>query len=218
MVSTMTEAAALLIRRRRIAGEPSDLAPTGTPGVASMRGPAGSGRVLDALRGIGVRFRTIIQLVVDPDAGAETVEALDAGRLFVHVILGSHLVNTPSDELRQAWLRAAARHLVGDCDVLIEHHPVDWAQTAADEPAVEGGTLGMVDVRREPPFVSAVSVFDVGGRLVRQPFTARVLSDTELEETLRAAGLFVRRRLSPTWLEAGPTSPRRWSVPQPPHR
>jgi hypothetical protein len=62
----------------------------------------------------------------------------------------------------------------------------------------------MVDVRRDPPFVSAVSVFDVGGRVVRQPFTARVLSEVELADALGAAGLVVVRRLSPTWLEATP--------------
>ena len=75
----------------------------------------------------------------------------------------------------------------------------------------------MTRVRVEPPFVSAVSVYDVGGRVVRRPFTARVLSEPELVDALAAAGLFVRRRLSPTWLVAGPVEPRTWSVPQPPH-
>ncbi|NJD27929.1 MAG: hypothetical protein FIA92_06485 [Chloroflexi bacterium] len=60
----------------------------------------------------------------------------------------------------------------------------------------------MVDVRVEPPFVSAVSVYEVGGEVVRQPFTARVLSDAELDEALLEAGLARHRRLSPTWLEA----------------
>ncbi len=66
----------------------------------------------------------------------------------------------------------------------------------------------MVNVKRDPPFVSAVSVYDVGGREVRQPFTARVLSDAELATELEASGLRIRRRLSPTWLQAGPRAPR----------
>ena len=53
-----------------------------------------------------------------------------SGRLFVTVILGSHLVNVPDADLRRGFLDAARRHLVGDCDVLVEHHPVDWAATA----------------------------------------------------------------------------------------
>jgi len=112
--------------------------------------------------------------------------------------------------LRRAFLRAACRHLVGDCDVLIEHHPIDWAQTAALTVATPGAEVGMRDVRRDPPFVSAVSVYDVGGRVVRQPFTARVLSNGELAAELLAGGLVVRRRLSPTWILAGPAAPRTW--------
>jgi hypothetical protein len=93
--------------------------------------------------------------------------------------------------------------------VLVEHHPIDWAETAAEVRATPGGSsLGMTDVERDPPWVSAVSVYDVGGRVVRQPFTVRVLSEDELEAELRAGGLVVRRRLSPSWLLAGPAEPR----------
>jgi hypothetical protein len=59
-------------------------------------------------------------------------------------------------------------------------------------------------VRADPPFVSAVSVFDVGGRLVRQPFRARVLSDAELDAAFGAAQLRRVRRLGATWIEAAP--------------
>lgn len=211
----MTEKAALLIRRRRLHGESEDLAPGSIPGVATLRGTAGAGRVLASLRELDLRFRTVIQAVVDPALPAAGVDRLDAGRLFVFVILGSHLMNTPDEALRRAFLGTASRHLVGDCDVLIEHHPIDWAETAASTPATPGAEVGMTDVQRDPPFVSAVSVFDVGGRVVRQPFRARVLSEAELAAELQAAGLLVRRRLSPTWLQAGPIEPRQWSVAQP---
>jgi hypothetical protein len=86
--------------------------------------------------------------------------------------------------------------------VFVEHHPVDWTETAADVPATPGGSVGMVAVHVDAPFVSAVSVLDVGGRVVRQPFRAQVLSDAELDEALAAAGLRRSRRLNPTWLEA----------------
>lgn len=172
-------------------------------GFSVVRGSTGAGRVLHSLGELGLAFRTVTQSVHDPGVTAEAVDALDVGRRFDVAILGSHLVNTPDEALRRAWLRAAARHVSGRAVVLVEHHPIDWAETAADEPAIPGGSLGMVEVRRHPPFVSAVSAYDAGGREIRQPFTARVLSDVELEAELRAAGLRLLRRLSPTWLESG---------------
>ena len=207
---------ALLIRRRRPIGEPAGLPPSSTHGAAVHNGTAGAGRVLHALSALGRRFPTVMQSVHDLDSTADDIASLDVGRLFVAVILGSHLVNVPDPDLRRAFLEAARRHLVGDCDMLVEHHPIDWATTASEGPATPGGALGMVDVRSDPPFVSAVSVFDAGGRVVRQPFTARVLSEPELAETLSAAGLFVRKRLNPTWLVAGPVAPRTGAVTHPP--
>ena len=188
--------------------------PGSIPGAATLTGTAGAGRVLDSLRELDLRFGTVIQAVVDPDLSAADVDHLDAGQRFVFVILGSHLVNAPDEGLRRAFLRAAARHLVGDCDVLVEHHPIDWAETAAATSPTPGAEVGMINVRRDPPFVSAVSVYDVGGREARQPFTARVLSEAELETELQTSGLRVRRRLSPTWLQAGPIDPRHWSLAQ----
>ena len=201
----MPERAVLLLRRRRPLGEPEDLEPGSTPGFSVLRGIKGAGRVLQSLAALGLPYRTVIQSVHDAEVTAADVDGLDVGRLFTGVIVGSHLVNTPDEALRTAWLRAAARHLVDDCDVLVEHHPVDWAETADDEPAVPGGSLGMVEVRRDAPFVHAVSVFDAGGHEARHPFTARVLSEEELDAALTSAGLVRTARLSPTWLRASPT-------------
>jgi len=210
----VSRAAALLIRRRRPIGESPDLRPGSTRRAHLLEGSSGAGRVLHALRELDLRFPTVIQSVLDEDADLEDVAALNVGRLFVTVILGSHLMNVPDPDLRRGFLEAARRHLVGDCDVLVEHHPVDWAQTAAAVPATAGGAPGMTRVRVEPPFVSAVSVYDVGGRVIRRPFTARVLDERELVAELAAAGLLVRRRLSPTWLVTGPVEPRTWSEPR----
>jgi hypothetical protein len=195
----------LVLRRRRPIGEPPDLEPGTQPGTYVLHRIAGAGRLLHSLAELGVQIRNVVQSVHDPGVSSATIEALALGRQFVCVILGSHLVNEPDAALRQAYLAAARRHLVGDSDVLVEHHPVDWASTAEETPSTPGGSeLGMSDVVRDPPFVSATSVYDVGGRIVRQRFTARVLSESELETGLRAAGLLIRRRLSPTWILAGP--------------
>jgi len=88
--------------------------------------------------------------------------------------------------------------------LIIEHHPVDWARTADAVEPTPGSAVGMEDVRRDPPFVSAVSVYDVGGRMTRQRFTARVLSEADLADAVASAGLRVARRIGPTWIEARP--------------
>jgi hypothetical protein len=189
---------ALLIRRRRPIGEPAAVAEQ-AGAVATMAGFAGAGRIRLALAALGVEIGDLVQAVVDGDAAVTVLDGIDLGRRFETVVLGSHLVNLPDADVCRAWLRLASRH--GD-EIIVEHHPSDWAETAEATDATPGSEVGMQDVRRDPPFVSAVSTFDIGGRFVRQPFTARVLSDDELAAELRAVGLLVRRRLSPTFVLA----------------
>lgn|GEM_PF-2796020 len=194
---------ALLIRRRRPIGEPASATPTLSAGGSTLEGAAGAGRIVQALAELGIPLAGVVQLVIDAGSRPEDIATVEIGRTFDVVILGSHLVNLPDGAARRAFLGLAARHLAPAGTMLVEHHPLDWAETAAAVSATPGGSqLGMVDVRRDPPFVSAVSVYDVGGRVVRQPFTARVLSEAELASTLEDAGLAVRRRFGPTWLIA----------------
>lgn len=204
----MTSKATLLIRRRRPIGEPADLEPGSIPGASLLRGTAGAGRILHALSELGLRLGDITQALLDIDVDPVGLDRLDVGRPFATVVLGSHLVNVPDEHLRRSFLAAARRHVDGDGDVLVEHHPIDWAETAAPVQPTPGSIVGMEDVRRHPPFVSAVSTFDFVGRSARQPFTARVLSEGELADALRSAGLFIRRRISPTLLLAGPAERR----------
>ena len=192
----------LLIRRRRPVGEPDGVQPSGASGVALLDGTAGAGRIVLALAGAGIRWDSMLQAVIPLDLDLEQLESLDLGRRSPTVVLGSHLVNLPEEPIRSAFLALTARHLGKYGKAVIEHHPIDWAETAADVEPTPGSGVGMEDVRCDPPFVSAVSVYDIGGRYVRLPFTARVLSDTELEDALSGAGLRVARRLGPTWLEA----------------
>ncbi|HEX2626550.1 MAG TPA: hypothetical protein VHL56_06560 [Candidatus Limnocylindrales bacterium] len=186
----------LLIRRRRPIGEP-----------ARPEGTTGAGRLAQALLDLGVAIDDVRQAVIDPDGPLEQLAGAVPGDRFDVVVLGSHLVNNPDDDRRRAFLGLAVSHLADGGRLLIEHHPVDWAETAEPTPTTPGvdpgATLGMVDVVRTPPYVSAVSVYDEGGGIVRQPFTARVLSEAELDAALERVGLTRRARLGPTWLEAG---------------
>ena len=197
----------LLIRRRRPIGEPGGDGRHGGEGRHSptfdvVDGTAGAGRICAALLELGISLSGVRQAVIDGDASIDDLDAMDLGARFERVVLGSHLINLPGDDRRAAFLRLAARHAVAGGSVLVEHHPSDWAETAEATTPTPGADVGMEDVRRHPPYVSAVSTFDIGGRYVRQRFTARVLSEAELAEALAVSGLAARRRLGPTWLEA----------------
>lgn len=198
----------LLIRRRRPLGEPADLQPLGSGELATVEGTAGAGRIVLALTQAGIDCGTVAQLVIPQDLDPATAAGAGVGRTFETVVLGSHLANLPDEDRRRSLFELAARHVAAGGALVIEHHPLDWAETAADVEPTPGSSVGMEDVRRDPPFVSAVSVFDVGGRMARQPFTARVLSDSELANAVRVAGFRVSRRLSPTLLEARRASSR----------
>jgi hypothetical protein len=192
----------LLIRRRRPIGEPASLRQRGTSEVGTIDGVGGAGRIAHALLEAGIGVVAAEQLVIPADIELEQLRALDLGRQFDTVVLGSHLVNLPDEDRRTGFLALAARHAERKGSLLVEHHPIDWPQTAGEVEPTPGGAVGMLEVRREPPYVSAVSVFDIGGREVRQPFTARVLSEAELADSLAAGGLLVTGRVSPTLLEA----------------
>ena len=196
----------LLIRRRRPIREPDSLEPIAPGAAATTDGTAGAGRIVHALSEAGIRCDAVAQLVVPSDIEVEQLRSIEVGETFGTVVLASHLVNLPEEALRSAFLAMAVRHLAASGAIVVEHHPVDWAETADDVEPTPGSAVGMEDVRREPPFVSAVSVFEMGGRVVRQPFTARVLSETELAAVLATAGLRVSRRLAPTLLEAKPAA------------
>lgn len=196
-------AAVLLIRRRRPIGEPATLVPLDDEGAARLDGTAGAGRIAQAMLELGYALDAVTQAVIPSDIELDALSELDLGRRFDVVILGSHLVNLPDPARRAGFLDLVVRHLADDGTALVEHHPIDWAETAEEVQPTPGSGVGMEDVRRDPPFVSAVSTFDIGGRFERQPFTARVLSEAELAAELEASGLAVKRRLSLTWLEAG---------------
>jgi hypothetical protein len=196
-------AAVLLIRRRRPIGEPATLVPLDDAGAATLEGTAGAGRIAQAMLELGYALDAVMQAVIPSDIELDALSELDLGRRFDVVILGSHLVNQPDPARRAGFLDLVVRHLADDGAALVEHHPIDWAETAEEVQPTPGSGVGMEDVRRDPPFVSAVSTFDIGGRFERQPFTARVLSEAELAAELEASGLPVKSRLSPTWLEAG---------------
>lgn len=212
-----------------------EVAPDGSPVILYTRFPAGDepdiidgaiprgSRILELGAGAGRITHPLLErghrvVAVDESAamlrhvrGAETVQAdietLDLGRRFPVVLLASHFVNVPDEGMRRAFLRACRRHVADDGMVVIERHDPEWAESARDGMReVAGMRVGLQDVRRDPPLVSAVAVYEIDGWVFEQPFTARVFNDEELASELESVGLRLDRVLNPKWLIARPSS------------
>jgi SAM-dependent methyltransferase len=201
----------LLYRRLKAGDEPDIIRRAVPPGGSILELGAGAGRVTHPLVRMGFRVtavdesREMLAWIHGAERVPARIEGLDLRQRFDAVLLGSHLVNDPDDGRRLRFLETCRRHVADRGVVLIEHHPADWATTAtAGETHFGDIVVSLTDVRREPPFVSAVAVYLVEGQTFRQPFTARVLSADELAAALRAAGLAPARSLTPTWTEATP--------------
>ena len=174
---------------------------------------AGAGRVTHALLSRGLRVTAVDNSaeMLASVYGAETIQAeidgLALGRRFDAVVLGSHLVNTPDDAQRRAFLRAARDHVHQHGSVLLEHHASEWAHTAVEGESRAGDvTIALREVHRDPPFVSAVAEYRVDGHVFRQPFTARIFSDAELAAELHDAGFGHVQPLTPRWTSARRTA------------
>ncbi len=163
----------------------------------------GAGRVTHPLLALG---HVVVGVDESPDMlahvrGARTVlasiEDLDLGERFDVVVLASHLVNVPEDDLLAAFLATCARHVRETGIVVIQRHPVAWFDTVVPSrrtvpasDAVEEITYVLDDVSRPAPdHLAATAEYIVGDRRWTQTFVARRLDDERLRTTLATAGL-----------------------------
>lgn len=175
----------------------------------------GTGRVTHPLVALGHAVTAVDESpeMLRRVRGAETVRArieeLDlGGRRFGAVVLGSHLVNEPSEILAAAWLATCRRHVADDGCVIIEQHSPAWFDTAADtENERDGLVIRLRDVSRpEPGLVRATVEYQAGDLLWTQTFGTRRLDDPALRELLAGAGLALDRYLTDdrAWVRAVP--------------
>ncbi len=119
---------------------------------------AGAGRVTRPLLALGHPVVAVDESaeMLDRIRGAECVRAditeLDLGRRFGAVVLGSHLINAPDTQLRQAFLRACARHVAADGVVLIEQAPLEFLNGLAPMRFEQDGLVTVFrNIRRPGP-------------------------------------------------------------------
>jgi SAM-dependent methyltransferase len=177
---------------------------------------AGAGRLTHPLVALG---HPVVAVDASPDMlahvrGAETVlgaiETLDLGRRFDAVLLASHLVNAPDDEVVAGFLAACRRHVADGGSVLLQRLDLAWFDTAAPSRRTEAGvTFELGDLSRPAPgLLAATMTYRVGERRWRQSFVSRRVDDAELAALLAAAGLAVDAWLTAdrAWVRAVPAA------------
>ena len=138
------------------------------------------------------------------------IEDLLLDEQFDVVLLASHLINTPNPTQRQAFLRTCRRHVKPAGQVLAQWHPPEWFDALAPGTRREGnlGPLsGRLDVLTiTDGLLTAEVSYRTPDEVWIQRFRARRLTDHELVEELRSAGLDSHRWLDPQrqWLSALP--------------
>lgn len=182
--------------------EPAIIDASAPPKASILELGCGAGRVTHPLLALGHR---VVAVDESPEMlahvrGARTVPAriggLDLGELFDVVVLASHLVNVPDDDLLAAFLATCARHVRETGCVVIQRHPVGWFDTVVPSrrtvPASEGVAITYVldgISRPTPDHLAATAEYHVGDRRWTQTFVARRLDDARLRTALAAVGL-----------------------------
>ncbi len=183
--------------------EPAIIDAVATPNASILELGCGAGRVTHPLIALGHSVVAVdespemLAHVRDARAVLASIEDLDLSERFDVVVLASHLVNVPNDELLAAFLATCARHVRETGCVVIQRHPVSWFDTVAPSrrsvPASDGAeemTFVLDGISRPTPeHVAATAEYLVGDRRWTQTFVARRLDDACLRTALAAVGL-----------------------------
>jgi SAM-dependent methyltransferase len=192
-------------------GEPEVIHAAVPAGCEILELGAGAGRITHWLVALG---HTVVAVDQSPEMlhlvrGAETVlgdiETLSLDRRFPAVVLASNFINDADPTRRHAYLACCARHVLPSGQVLLQGFPRDW--TPRTDWFEHGGVRGRLRYfEQDGPVLSGEMEYIVDGQTLTHRFRSRLLTDDELADDLRAAGLRLRRTLDDlgSWLEAVP--------------
>jgi SAM-dependent methyltransferase len=192
-------------------GEPEIVHEAISPGASILELGCGVGRMTHELVRLGHPVTAVDESaeMLAHVRGAETVQArieeLDLGRRFDCVLLASHFVNAADPDERRLLLEVCARHVAPDGRVVVEAYPEDWRPEAGDVVGRDDLEIRYARADWEGPVVTAEIEYRVGDRRWTQgPFTAAVLDEAALTDSLDSAGLAFDAWLDErrTWLSA----------------
>jgi SAM-dependent methyltransferase len=184
--------------RRLSAGDEPEIVQSVLPfGATILELGAGAGRVTRPLSDKGYRVTAVdssaemLAQVTKVETVVGQIETLDLKRTFDGVLLGSHLVNTPDDRQRNAFLKTCRRHVGDDGVILIETYVPERIRAAQDGLLEESDGIRcfLKDLTREENAFSATLIYEAADATWTHRFSARVFDEAELSRQLHRAGL-----------------------------
>ena len=183
-----------------------------SPGSSILELGCGTGRITRPLLALGHRVLAVdespdmVARIAETETLCSTIEDLRLDRRFDLVLMMSFLINVPDDDARRVLLDTCGRHVNPDGTVLLQQHDRrSFAQNAVLER--ENHRLVISDVQQLPgDRQSATMTHTVGEETWSQDILVQNLTEQQLTDQLRAAGLELVDYLTPdqTWIRARP--------------
>jgi SAM-dependent methyltransferase len=180
-----------------LAGEDALVAGVVPPPASVLDLGSGPGRIANALvrRGYSVvavdDSEEMLRHVQAAETVLDDVASLRLQRRFDCVLLASHFVNDARDETRRAVLETCAVHLAPEGVLIAEAYTesLDWDAAVGRSTRAGEVVVRVEEASRAGNVVDATVVYELGQRVWRQRFSARILDESDLRAELSTAGL-----------------------------
>jgi 2-polyprenyl-3-methyl-5-hydroxy-6-metoxy-1,4-benzoquinol methylase len=197
-------------------GELDDIEPALRLHSSALELGCGNGRLCERMKALGLQVTGVDEsaamlshLPLGVEGVRSSIETLNLDRKWPAVLLPSHLINHPQEEVRSAFVAAARRHVSASGTFYAKRHNPTWLATV--QPGRLGASHGVTyhaeQVVREDALVTMTLRYEAAGESWTQSFSTAPLSELEIEDLLSQHGFrtfqwFGKERL---WVSAVPS-------------
>ena len=178
-------------------GELDDIEPALKMHSAALELGCGNGRLCDQMVKLGLRAtgvdesaEMLAHLPSEVEGVRSSIEELNLNRRWSAVLLPSHLINHPEQEVRSAFVAAARRHTSTAGTFFVKRHDPAWLATVQPGPIgnSHGVTYYAEQVARQGSRVTMTLRYEISGQRWTQSFSTTALSEEEVEDQLNQHG------------------------------